>query len=126
MERYTNEGRDAEFELDAIPGTEADYRFLVSTGSGADGELWLFDAARGSFASFDKADGSYLGSWTPGSGPLGELRGMYATEGADGAADSITWLTADSVVRGALAEPLALQPNVTPAPDPQGRLTKTD
>jgi hypothetical protein len=126
VERYTSGLRDADFALEAIAGSEPDYRLLASTGSGDDGELWLFDAASGSFASFDKTDGTYLGSWMPDSGAPGDVRGMYVTDGAAGAADSVTWLTGDSVLRGALADPVALQPNVTPAPDPQGQLTESE
>jgi len=126
VERYSDGRLDPDFELATTPGAEPDYRFLGATGSDADGQLWLFDAANGSFASFDKADGSYLDSWVPDTGLLDEVRGMYVIGGADGAADSITWLTQGALLRGALADPVAVRPHAATAPDPKGRLTTTD
>ena len=126
VERYVEGALDEDWSLEAPAGGEPDYRLVSATGEGEDGQLWLHDEAGRRFVAFDKADGSYLGSWAPEDYPLDDVRGLYVLGGPDGAAESVTWVTPTAVVRAALERPTALQPNVTPAPDPKGRLTTGD
>lgn len=126
VERYEDGRLDESWSLALPDGLVPDFQFMSATGDADAGQLWLYDAAGELFVVFDKSDGSYIGAWAPTAYPLDDVRGMYVIAGADGDADSITWLTATAVVRAALEHTRALQPHATPAPKVTGRLTPSD
>jgi hypothetical protein len=116
LRRYSYGRYDGSFALGDLPD-DGDLRpghdYTIVDGSGTQGTLgrvYLYDAAHGRIVGFDKADGAYIGQWTPaGEGTeMDDVRGMYVVEGGLNAKgtkrrnDTLIWITPKGIYRATL------------------------